>query len=303
MVNRVLAMLGVGTDEAVPEDLSPDEVKQRVADEIAPRMAQPFAGIDEAQDYLDKVYRRFQPAGLKSLVLRPKDAKDNEFDIVAAASAEQDVGNLVVNINVIAPKEGEIRYGGLDNMGRASKAYGWLTNTANNRDIAAQTLVSQNLNSLMETWGLETRFDAGHLIAARYGGAGGAENLVPQERRSNRSWWKAFENAIAKEVAANGPGELVYAEVRAVYTADPFERIVTEDDLAGTPSADRSSLEAALLHVPDSIYMERLGRRKVDGTEEALNPPGQFDVRSAIQSLGRSLKGVVGGPFPKGFEL
>ncbi len=181
MVNSVLAMIGGGPDdEPVPEDLSPDEIKDRVEQEIAPRMAEPFSGIDQAQDYLDSVHRRYQPAGLQSLLLRPRQGAENEFDVIATASPEEDVGDVVISTNVIAPNEGEIRYGAMDSFGRATKAYGWLTNTANSRNVAAQTNVSEGLNSILGTWGISTRFDAGHLIAARYGGAGGEENLVPR---------------------------------------------------------------------------------------------------------------------------
>jgi hypothetical protein len=290
MVNSVLAMIHGEADGP----MSSDEIKKRVGQDTAVRLAQPFTSVKQAETYLDGVFKRYQKAGLKSLKLEPKAGEARqEYDVVATASPGDDVGVVVIKSNVIPPKAGEIRYGPLDG-GRATKAYGWLSTVAGSRDESAQSRVSQRLNDLLAERGIATRFDAGHLIAARYGGAGGEENLVPQERGSNRSWWKTFENNVAQAVATNTPGDLIYAEVRAVYAGGPWDRIADPADLAGIPAPALKELEEALIAVPDAVVMDRLGRRKADGTEETLNAPEPFDVRIRIPSLGRSLKGIVG---------
>jgi hypothetical protein len=251
--------------------------------------------VKEAETYLDGVFQRYQRAGLKSLKLQPKgDSAGQDYDVIATASPGDDVGNVTIKSGVIAPKEGEIRTGGLDSRGRATKAFGWLSNTNAGRDPAAQSQRSERLNALLRLHGIDTQFDAGHLIAARYGGPGGEENLVPQVRGSNRSWWKSYENVVAKEVSANAPGELIYAEAQAGYGGNPWDRIVNPDDLVALSPAARDELENALAAVPDSIAMARLGRRKVDGSEVPLPTPGPFDARAELPSLGRSLRAIVG---------
>lgn len=305
-VQSVLALLGIGGASEEPaadvEPLEPDEVKRQVREEIAPRMATPFRNQSEAQQYLDEVLTRYRPLGLQALALEPQDEAGTRYDVVATASPEEDVGDLVVSTDVVPPVEGEIRYAA-DGDGRPTRAWGWLSSDKGGRDPSAQTRVSQSLNALMERLSLAQRFDAGHLIADRYGGAGDERNLVPQEMRSNRSWWKTFEGVVARAVASNAAGDLVFADVRVTYPGDPYSGVVEEDELTGLSDTDRADLRAALHHVPAAMRFAELGRRKADGSEEPLPKPGSFDMRATLPSLGRSLRGIVGESVSRGRDL
>jgi hypothetical protein len=301
MVNKILSMLGLGKGP-VEGSLSPEEIKERVAEEIAPRMAQGFPTIDEARAYLDTVMQRYRPAGLKALTLHPKDDKGTSFDVLATASPETDVGDLVISLNVIPPKAGDIKYGGLDGHGRATKAWGWLSPNAADRDSEAQSRVSGRVNEVLSRQGISASFDAGHLIAARLGGAGDERNLVPQERGSNRSWWKSFENFIRKELDDH-PGEFVYADVAPDYTSDPFLRLITDDEVRALPEQAVIELWEPLLTIPDAIRVLQLGRRAADGKDVSLGAPAAFGVREQLQSLRRSLKGIVDKPVSRGREV
>jgi hypothetical protein len=303
VVDRVLAMIRGGGDQPVEGPLPPDELKARVEREIAPRMARPFPRVEDAQGYLDDVFQRYRPAGLKSLTLKAKEGAGESFDVLAAASSEKDVGNVVISTNVIAPKAGDIRYGAPDSLGRATKAFGWLRDTPRKRDKAAQSRVSEQLNKMLKSWNIDTKFHAGHLIAAEYGGSGGEENLVAQESGSNLSWWRAFEKSVKDKVESNQPGDLIYMEVRPAYTSNAFAGIASEDDLVGIPPDARAELRDALLAVPEAISVERIGRRKADGTEEPLPIPGPFDVRASLQTLGRSLAAIVVSPVSRSREV
>jgi hypothetical protein len=305
----VLRLLGLGDgevtgDEPAPESelLEPDQVKQRVREEIVPRMATPFRNLSEAQEYLNEVLQRYQPMGLQSLALEPQDETSAKYDVIATASPGEDVGDLTITTDVISPLEGEIRYAA-DSNERPTRAWGWLSKDKGGRDPSAQTRVSQALNALMARLSLPSRFDAGHLIADRYGGAGDERNLVPQEMRSNRSWWKTFEGVVANEVKNNAADDLIFADVRATYPSNPFANIIDESDLANLSDADRQELRESLHLIPDLMYFAELGRRKADGNEEALSKPGPFDARSSLPSLSRVLRGLVGETVSRGREV
>jgi hypothetical protein len=235
-------------------------------------------------------------------MLRQKDEKGTSFDVLASASAEADVGDFVINWNVIPPKQGEIRYGGLDSRNRATRAWGFLSPDAADRDSEAQANVSGHVNEVLKKWGISGSFDAGHLIAARLGGAGDERNLVPQERGSNRSWWKSFEIRVKKELDDH-PGEFVYLEVRPSYTSNPLAGITTKDELAALPPQAYVDVYAALETVPEAIKVIQLGRRLPDGTEVPLRAPEAFDVRAQLQSLRRSLKEIVDKQVSRGSEV
>lgn len=65
--------------------------------------------------------------------------------------------------------------------------------------------------------------DRGHIVAARYNGSNGIDNLAPQMSEVNRGEYKALENMLARERSA---GHEVYAEYDLLY-----------EDASGRPNA------------------------------------------------------------------
>lgn len=85
-------------------------------------------------------------------------------------------------------------------------AYGYLMLEAGERDLYAQRTLP----------GKEKDDDAGHLIGARFNGAGGWENLDPQERSLNRcGGYKALENEWADALK---DGDKVYVDVQTYHS-------------------------------------------------------------------------------------
>lgn len=94
-------------------------------------------------------------------------------------------------------KAGEYEYG--ENSVGGKYAEGALKfSDAPNRDAAAQSSAGgDSRRGKDHDWGAD---DGGHLIAARFGGAGDDENLTAQNRNLNRSSYKAVENDWASHL-------------------------------------------------------------------------------------------------------
>lgn len=185
---------------------------------------------------------------------------------------------------------GRIQYNPQGDLAR--RAHGWLGKKTP-RDPADQNRVAGPINDLIRQLaerGFEThtRFDAGHLIASRYGGDGTWENLVPMEQRMNRSWFSAFEAKVQTYVDA---GEAVYADVRAEYSGDPFARLLDDaviDQISRDPELQMMAA-TKFMRIPQSISAT-VGRRTSDGRDqvilqEVFDPRQRlaFRIRQAIR--------------------
>lgn len=59
--------------------------------------------------------------------------------------------------------------------------------------------------------------DGGHLIANRFGGSGGLDNLIPEDKSVNRGGFKALENNWADNLK---DGKNVHVEINPIYHGD-----------------------------------------------------------------------------------
>lgn len=82
-------------------------------------------------------------------------------------------------------------------------------------DLQLSATGRQKYNS--KTPGKEKGDHAGHMIADRFGGGGGLDNVVSQRGRVNQSDWKIMENMLAKEL---GDGKKVQFKVDINYKGD-----------------------------------------------------------------------------------
>lgn len=104
-------------------------------------------------------------------------------------------------------------YGYESDEERGKSAYGVLADEPSERDSKAQQAAGgENRRGSSNEWGAD---DGGHLIAARFGGSSGEENLTAQNRNLNRSAYKSMESGWGEHLAA---GDKVYV---CVETDDP----------------------------------------------------------------------------------
>jgi hypothetical protein len=64
----------------------------------------------------------------------------------------------------------------------------------------------------------------GHLKASRFGGLMERDNLVEQDPQVNQSWWKVYENAIAKWLTDGGNGAYARVQQRFIFDNTNTER-------------------------------------------------------------------------------
>lgn len=177
---------------------------------------------------------------------------------------------------------------------RARRAHGWL-GKKQPRDAEDQARVSRPVNDAIrhladQGVSINTTFDAGHLIASRYGGDGRWHNLVPMEARMNRSWFSAFEARVQTHVDA---GEAVYADVEAQYGGDPFARLLGETERTQLTAAQQLAAATAFERIPQAIVVS-VGRRSGNGPDQPLFNL-TFDPRLRLSlTIGQSREGLVG---------
>ena len=96
-----------------------------------------------------------------------------------------------------------------DGIGRPISAKGQLKLGAGNRDVNAQLKVGYEDRKVGD--------QGGHLIAARFGGPGGIENLVAMKAEINQGDYKKMENDLAKAAL---DGKNVNANIEVMYDGD-----------------------------------------------------------------------------------
>ncbi|WP_232280738.1 eCIS core domain-containing protein [Chloroflexus aggregans] len=153
---------------------------------------------------------------------------------------------------------------------RARRAHGWLGQKAP-RAPEDQARVSEPLNRAitdLQAQGvtINARFDAGHLIASRYGGDGSWRNLVPMETRMNRSWFSAFEARVQTHVDA---GEAIYADINASYGGDAFARLLSETEINSLTPLQQLTVAPVFERIPRAITAT-VGRRTSDGRDQVI---------------------------------
>ncbi|WP_322819881.1 DNA/RNA non-specific endonuclease [Chloroflexus sp.] len=177
---------------------------------------------------------------------------------------------------------------------RAKRAHGWL-GKKQPRDAEDQARVSRPVNDAIrhladQGVSINTQFDAGHLIASRYGGDGRWHNLVPMEARMNRSWFSAFEARVQTHVDAD---EAVYADVEAQYRGNPFARLLGETEITQLTAAQQVAAATAFECIPQAIVVS-VGRRSDNGRDQPLFNL-TFDPRLRLSlTIGQSREGLVG---------
>lgn len=183
---------------------------------------------------------------------------------------------------------------------RARRAHGWLGQKAH-RAPEDQARVSEPLNRAMtdlQAQGvtINARFDAGHLIASRYGGDGSWRNLVPMEARMNRSWFSAFEARVQTHVDA---GEAIYADINASYGGDAFARLMSETEIRSLTPLQQLTVAAVFERIPQAITAT-VGRRTSDGRDQVVFQQ-TFDPRQRLAfTIGQARReGLVGGEQPQ----
>ena len=295
-------------DEPVPA--SPQEAQNRmggmeaIAQLVDRSRSQP---LSEAQftSAISELRRRYR---FSRLDVEPRG---EDWHIRAAMSdpvdftvegAEQPQGDLTVRSSGV-PRDfqpGAIQYNA-DGRGRARRAQGWLANAHGGRAPEAQSQVSGPVNQFMEQLAsagvaATNRFDAGHLIGDRYGGSGGAENLVPMEARMNRSWFSAFEGRVNQHVVA---GEAVHTDVTARYDdSNPFRDLIDPGDIP-LNMFERAMQIFGL--IPHSITFT-VGTRDASGNDHVLFSGITFSPRQRITfTLGGAARDLlIGGESPVG---
>jgi len=153
---------------------------------------------------------------------------------------------------------------------RARRAHGWLGQKAS-RAPEDQARVSGPINRSIadlqdQGFNINAKFDAGHLIASRYGGDGRWHNLVPMEERMNRSWFSAFEARVQTHVDA---GEAIYADINASYGGDAFARLLSETEINGLTPLQQRNLARDFERIPQAITAT-VGRRTSDGRDQVI---------------------------------
>ncbi|OAN38273.1 hypothetical protein A6A03_05125 [Chloroflexus islandicus] len=183
---------------------------------------------------------------------------------------------------------------------RARRAHGWLGKKAH-RAPEDQARVSEPLNRAiadLQAQGvtINASFDAGHLIASRYGGDGSWRNLVPMEARMNRSWFSAFEARVQTHVDA---GEAIYADINASYGGDAFARLMSETEINGLTPLQQLTVAPVFERIPQAITAT-VGRRTSDGRDQVIFQQ-TFDPRHRLAlTIGQARReGLVGGEQPE----
>ncbi|MCS6886757.1 MAG: DNA/RNA non-specific endonuclease [Chloroflexus sp.] len=182
---------------------------------------------------------------------------------------------------------------------RARRAHGWLGKKAP-RAPEDQARVSGPLNRAiadLQAQGvtIAASFDAGHLIASRYGGDGSWHNLVPMEARMNRSWFSAFEARVQTHVDA---GEAIYADISADYGGDAFARLMSATEIARLTPSQQLTVAPVFARIPQAITAT-VGRRTGDGRDQIVFQQ-VFDPRQRLAfTIGQARReGLVGGEQP-----
>lgn len=183
---------------------------------------------------------------------------------------------------------------------RARRAHGWLGKKAH-REPEDQARVSRPLNRAitdLQTQGvtINASFDAGHLIASRYGGDGSWRNLVPMEARMNRSWFSAFEARVQTHVDV---GEAIYADINASYGGNAFARLMSETGISSLTPLQQLTVAPVFERIPQAITAT-VGRRTSDGRDQVIFQQ-TFDPRQRLAfTIGQARReGLVGGGQPE----
>ncbi|MGC8802111.1 MAG: DNA/RNA non-specific endonuclease, partial [Chloroflexus sp.] len=183
---------------------------------------------------------------------------------------------------------------------RARRAHGWLGQKVH-RAPEDQARVSEPLNRAitdLQAQGvtINARFDAGHLIASRYGGDGSWRNLVPMETRMNRSWFSAFEARVQTHVDA---GEAIYADINASYGGDAFARLLSETEINSLTPLQQLTVVPVFERIPQAI-IATVGRRTSDGRDRVIFQQ-TFDPRHRLAfTIGQARReGLVDGERPE----
>lgn len=97
----------------------------------------------------------------------------------------------------------------INDLGQTVRAYGDLHLGQGERDLYAQRTAGGEFRTETD--------EGGHLIASRFEGPGGPENLVPENRTINRGPYKTMENNWAKELK---DGNEVNVDITPIYHGD-----------------------------------------------------------------------------------
>ncbi len=125
--------------------------------------------------------------------------------------------------------------------------------------------------------------DGGHLIGARFGGSGGRDNIVAEERTVNRGSYKSLENWWAEEL---DKGKNVHVDVEPVYHGESIrpdvitaKTEITSDDktMVDYYSATNENLQSEEFQIPPEVDEMMVQDEENDwdgsfyGSEEAVD--------------------------------
>jgi len=189
-------------------DVSPHRDEGTPATDTAAADSAGIAGIPDAHP-IETVSAPVRDEGhaLPDTASRPNEELAGDQDDAARPQADwQTPTGLPPNATVDA---GNYQFG-TDDLGRVVQAYGMtLENSKAAREWKDAGLVREMIPSGFDD-------QAGHLIAARFGGPGEHWNMVPQDKNLNLSEWRKMENQWG-EALKNGP---VQVDIAMSYDGD-----------------------------------------------------------------------------------
>lgn len=165
----------------------------------------------ESSDRSDRLDRAEENVGSDT-----KDSSGRRFEINEDGNKEyrDDNGN-VYRINDDLTPNSSYEINGYtyetDELGRIESVSGQLHSSEEERKNIADSKAKIGKGDELET------DDRGHLIAARFDGGNGLENMTPQDAHVNRSEVKKLENDLAKEIKK---GKTVDIQIAPVYDGD-----------------------------------------------------------------------------------
>ncbi len=141
---------------------------------------------------------------------------------------------------------------------------GPLTNKEENRKKGDEDLLNESIRDVLPIG--KGGYEAGHLIADRFGASSKLENLVPMSFRSNRSWMGSFEGFVSRLIG--GKHGDIYATVRPVYPAGLADQV---------PPAGRDAQGQVPPHVMQYVeFLERIPDQiayTVEGEKDGARTP------------------------------
>jgi len=100
--SNIKSRMGIGEEK--PSAPTTDEsekstaVKGKARALVNQKAKRPFQSQQEADKTLGDIKKQLEPQGLKSLHLKPRNGQPGKFDVIAEASAKEDVGDITIEI-------------------------------------------------------------------------------------------------------------------------------------------------------------------------------------------------------------